>query len=178
MTKEVLVLCQRKSGKVDSTRYSSNNVEELIVPRINEIVQEQLGSDTNIKYLTDMKGTMDGSADYNFSLNSYNLEAKEFISNHIGFYSLIILNTCPFIFMDFKIIYDLLKPGGIMSFTTFPNTGNIFLPEEIITKIEGLFENIGNNLYRKKQSAGSRRRKTRKNKRTYKKRKTYKKRRN
>ena len=163
MTKEVLVLCQRKSGKVESSRYSSNNVEELIVPRINEIVQEQLGSDTNIKYLTDMKGTMDGSADYNFSLNSYNLEAKEFISTHIGFYSLIILNTCPFIIMDFKIIYDLLKPGGIMSFNTFPNTSaNVFLPEEKIRKIDTLFENIGKNLYRKKQSGGSRRRKTRK----------------
>ena len=161
MTKEVLVLCQRKSGKIESRLYSSNDVEELIIPRINEIVQEQLGSDTNIKYLTDMKGTMDGSADYNLTLNSYNLEAKEFISNHIGFYSLIVLNTCPFIFMDFKIIYDLLKPGGIMSFNTFPNTSaNIFLPEEKIREIDTLFENIGKDLYRKKQSAGSRRRKT------------------
>lgn len=173
MTKEVLVLCQRKSGKVDSRRYSSNNVEELIIPRINEIVQEQLGSDTNIKYLTDMKGTIDGSADYKFSLDSYNPEAREFISTHIGFYSLIILNTCPFLYMDFKIIYDLLKPGGIMSFNTFPNTSaNIFLPEEKIREIDTLFENIGKDLYRKKQSAGSRRRKTRKNKRTYKKQKT------
>ena len=173
MTKEVLVLCQRKSGKIESRLYSSNDVEELIVPRINEIVQQQLGSDTNIKYLTDMKGTMDGSADYNFSLDSYNLEAKEFISTHIGFYSLIILNTCPLVYMDFKIIYDLLKPGGIMSFNTFPNTSaNVFLPEEKIREIDTLFENIGKNLYRKKQSAGSRRRKTRKNKRTYKKRKT------
>ena len=180
MTKEVLVLCQRKSGKIESRLYSSNDVEELIIPRINEIVQEQLGSDTNIKYLTDMKGTIDGSADYKFSLDSYsyNLEAKEFISTHIGFYSLIILNTCPFLHMNFKVIYDLLKPGGIMAFTTFPNTSaNFFLPEEKITEINTLFENIGKNLYRKKQSAGSRRRKTRKNKRTYKKRKTYRKRR-
>jgi hypothetical protein len=76
MTKEVLVLCQRKSGKIESSRYSSNNVEELIIPRINEIVQEHLGSDTNIKYLTDMKGNLGGTADYNFSLDSYNLEAK------------------------------------------------------------------------------------------------------
>jgi hypothetical protein len=174
MTKEVLVLCQRKSGKIESRLYSSNDVEELIVPRINEIVQEQLESDTNIKYLTDMKGTIDGSADYKFSLDSYNPEAREFISTHIGFYSLIILNTCPFIYMDFKIIYDLLKPGGIMSFNTFPNTSaNIFLPEEKIREIDTLFENIGKNLYRKKQIAGKKR-KTRKNKRTYKKRKTHK----
>jgi hypothetical protein len=171
MTKEVLVLCQRKSGKIESRLYSSNDVEELIIPRINEIVQEQLGSDTNIKYLSDMKGTIDGSADYKFSLYSSNPEAKEFISNHIGFYSLIILNTCPFLYMDFKIIYDLLKPGGIMSFNTFPNTSaNIFLPEEKITEIDTLFENIGKNLYRKKQSGGKKR-KTYK-KRTYKKRKT------
>jgi len=171
MTKEVLVLCQRKSGKIESRLYSSNDVEELIIPRINEIVQEQLGSDTNIKYLSDMKGTIDGSADYKFSLDSYNPEAREFISTHIGFYSLIILNTCPFLYMDFKIIYDLLKPGGIMSFNTFPNTSaNIFLPEEKITEIDTLFENIGKNLYRKKQSGGKKR-KTYK-KRTYKKRKT------
>ena len=181
MTKEVLVLCQRKSGKIESRLYSSNDVEELIVPRINEIVQQQLGSDTNIKYLTDMKGNMEGSADYKFSLDSYNLEAKEFISTHIGFYSLIILNTCPFLYMDFKIIYDLLKPGGIMSFNTFPNTSaNVFLPEEVIRKIDTLFENIGKNLYRKKQSGGKKP-KTYRKKRTYKtrrKNKTYRKRRN
>jgi hypothetical protein len=181
MTKEVLVLCQRKSGKIESRLYSSNDVEEMIIPRINEIVQQQLGSDTNIKYLTDMKGAIDGSADYKFSLDSYNPEAREFISTHIGFYSLIILNTCPFLYMDFKIIYDLLKPGGIMSFNTFPNTSaNVFLPEEVITKIDTLFENIGKNLYRKKQSGGKKR-KTYRKKRTYKtrrKNKTYRKRRN
>ena len=172
MTKEVLVLCQRKSGQIESRLYSSNNVEEVIIPRINEIVQEQLGSDTNIKYLSDMKGTIDGSADYKFSLYSSNPEAKEFISSHKGFYSLIILNTCPFLYMDFKIIYDLLKPGGIMSFNTFPNTSaNIFLPEEKIREIDNLFENIGKNLYRKKQSAGKKQ-KTYRKKRRYKKRKT------
>ena len=76
MTKEVLVLCQRKSGKIESRLYSSNDVEELIVPRINEIVQQQLGNDTNIKYLTDMKGTIDGSADYKFSLDHIILKQR------------------------------------------------------------------------------------------------------
>jgi hypothetical protein len=77
--------------------------------------------------------------------------------------------------MDFKIIYDLLKPGGIMAFTTFPNTSaNFFLPEEKITEIDTLFENIGKNLYRKKQAGGRKRKTYRKNK-TYRKRRFYKK---
>jgi hypothetical protein len=43
--------------------------------------------------------------------------------------------------------------------------------EEKITEIEGLFENIGNNLYRKRLRGGKKQ-KTYKKKRTYKKRKT------
>jgi len=179
MTKEVLVLCQRKSGEMTYGVDARKDVGEITIPKINEFVQHQLGSDTHIQYLTD-PASLVGDADYKFKLNSNpnNLEAKEFILNHKGYYDLIILNTCPFMYMDFNLIYDLLKPEGIMSFNIFPDTKMITdvikIPEHIITIIETLFENLGDSLYKKKL-VGGRKRKIYKKRKTYRKQKTYKK---
>jgi hypothetical protein len=154
MTKEVLVLCQRKSGKSSSAAYEGD-VKDIVVPKINKLVQEHLGSDVNIEYLTKIT-TIDGETDYNFNLDSYpnNSKAKEFIANHREFYSLIILNTCPFKYIDFKIIYNLLEPEGIMIFTVFPDIVDKNIITKDILNIEDLFENIGTNIYRKKQVGG------------------------
>jgi hypothetical protein len=154
MTKEVLVLCQRKSGKSSSAAYEGD-VKNIVVPKINKLVQEHLGSDAHIEYLTKMS-TNEGESDYNFSLDSYpnNNQAKEFIANHRGFYSLIILNTCPFKYIDFKLIHNLLEPEGIMMFTVFPDIVDKNIITKDILNIEDLFENIGPNIYRKKQVGG------------------------
>jgi hypothetical protein len=117
MTKQVLVLCQRKTGSLYG--YGKTAVEDLIVPQINDLVRRNLGDDVNIEYLTNI-GSNDGSSDYNFILDKFNPPAKDFISNHKGYYSLIILNTCPYFIMDYELIYDLLEPQGIMVFTIFP----------------------------------------------------------
>ncbi len=155
MTKEVLVLCQRKSGISSSTSYEGD-VKDIVIPKINELVREHLGSDVHIEYLTKMAAN-EGESDYNFSLDSYpdNNQAKEFIANHKEFYSLIILNTCPFKYIDYKLIHNLLEPNGIMIFTIFPNIidKNITSFGDSIN-IEDLFENIGPNIYRKKQVGG------------------------
>lgn len=154
MTKEVLVLCQRKSGKSSSAAYEGD-VKDIVVPKINKLVQEHLGSDVNIEYLTKISA-IDGETDYNFNLDTYpdNNQAKEFIANHRGFYSLIILNTCPFKYIDFKLIHNLLEPNGIMIFTIFPNIVDKNIITEDIFNIKDLFENIGTNIYRKKQIGG------------------------
>lgn len=121
MTKNVLVLCQRKIG----LDYSNVNVAVSVIPKINEYVTSLLGSDTKIEYLTDCSGFTceEDSVDYKFNLDSdpTNSEAVEFISTHKEYYSLIILNTCPFPFMDYNAIYELLEPRGIMVMKRYPS---------------------------------------------------------
>jgi hypothetical protein len=116
MAKRVLVLCQRKQG-MDSI--GKSDVKDTVIPKINEYVKKVLGPNTRIEYLTDDKS--DPTVDFNFTLEKGEREADEFISNHRGMYSLIILNTCPFLYMDFELIHSLLHPGGIMVFKVFPN---------------------------------------------------------
>lgn len=124
MSKRVLILCQRKQGM---DKLNRNNVKDSVIPKINEYVEKFLGDNTIIEYLTDDKS--DPTVDYQITLESNNSEADEFISNHRGMYSLIILNTCPFSFMDFGIIHSLLEPEGFMVFKIFPNddTGKDYL---------------------------------------------------
>jgi hypothetical protein len=154
MTKQVLVLCQRKTGSLYG--YGKTAVEDLIVPQINDLVRRNLGDDVNIEYLTNI-GSNDGSSDYNFILDKFNPHAKDFISNHQGYYSLIILNTCPYFLMDYQLIYNLLEPQGIMVFTIFPtisfppnaNALEQLTPEQYETFLT-FFEPQPNSVYIKK----------------------------
>jgi len=113
--KNVLVLCQR------------NRVPGLegVVSNIQLFVDKTIGPGANIEYLTN--SITPNSADYNFELKSSSGDTvvKEFILEHKGHYSLIVLQTCPFHQMDFKLIYDLLKPNGIIAFTAFNNTTSL-----------------------------------------------------
>jgi hypothetical protein len=122
MTKHVLVLCQRKTGTGVSATGVLGRVEDMVVPQINDFVKSKLGEDVTIEYLTNAGGQVDGTADYNLLLNDNpeNKAAVDFIRNHTGYYSLIILNTCPYISMDYQLIYDLLTPDGMMAFTKYP----------------------------------------------------------
>jgi len=113
--KHILVLCQRKASHTDS------NVEK-VSQEINRYVEENFGLNTTIEYLTSGVGDAESfDADYKFALNNDSAEALHFIETHKEYYSVIILNTCPFAFMDYKIIYNLLKPEGIIVFKTFIN---------------------------------------------------------
>jgi len=114
MSKKVLILCQRKQG-LDTVNI--NDVKDTVIPLINEYVENVLGPDTTIEYLTDGD---DPTVEYNFTLDKHNPKAAEFISTHKGTYSLIILNTCPLIYMDYELIYSLLEPNGFMVFQAFP----------------------------------------------------------
>jgi hypothetical protein len=128
MTKHVLVLCQRKTGTGVSATGVLGRVEEMVVPKINDFVKSKLGDDVSIEYLTDGGGqkdaddNTDGTADHNHKLikNSGVDKIDTFIREHTGYYSLIILNTCPYISMDYQLIYDLLTPDGMMAFTKYP----------------------------------------------------------
>jgi hypothetical protein len=117
MTKHVLVLCQRKTGTGVSGR-----VEDTVIRPINDFIKSILSDDVTIEYLTDKDYQCDGTADYELKLNQNpeNEAAVKFIREHTGYYSLIILNTCPYINMDYQLIYNLLTPDGMMAFTKYP----------------------------------------------------------
>jgi hypothetical protein len=108
MTKQVLVLCQRKTGND-----WLGKVEDKIIPSIKNVVENLIGSDYDITYMTYIKDTTDlreiGECDINCKLDGITECSKNFISENKKSFDLIILQTCPFIVMDYGIIYNLLK---------------------------------------------------------------------
>lgn len=52
MSKKVLVLCQRKRGNLYSGNGKYIKVEEVVVPKINNLVNSLLGPDYTIEYLS------------------------------------------------------------------------------------------------------------------------------
>jgi hypothetical protein len=95
---KILVLCQRR------TVYKG---EDLINDDIEKLLDSMgIGSNRTVKYVSPNKG-----ADINIEFGDNEKTKKNFIK---GDYSVIILNTCPFIFMDYKTIYEYLKPDGKM----------------------------------------------------------------
>ncbi len=90
------------------------------MPKITELIQKLLGSETETIYMTAMKDDMSETVDINCYLDGITPCSKEFISKHINSFDLIILQTCPFKFFNFDNIINLLKLTGIIGFTKFP----------------------------------------------------------
>lgn len=175
MTKHVLVLCQRKTGTGVSATGVLGRVEDMVVPQINDFVKSKLGEDVTIEYLTSAGGQVDGTADYNLLLNDNpeNKAAVDFIRNHTGYYSLIILNTCPYISMDYKLISSLLTPDGIMAFTKYPaplfqrkedgSLVDVLHIDSAKEHVADLFEDTGIYYYKKRVSGGNKQKRKSKN---------------
>jgi hypothetical protein len=134
MTQRVLILCQRKS----STLPQDKDKVDKTVDFINTYMGENLGEDVDIEYLTTHANHPDHNvdetnyyADYKFSLNN-NREAISFVAKHKGVYDGIILNTCPLNYLNYAMIYALLKPDGFLLLKTFDEndeTGELGLEE-------------------------------------------------
>lgn len=152
MSNKVLVLCQRKSGM-----HGPRDVSETVVPMINEYVESHFGDDSVIEYLSDVPPIDDDGVDYRFSLDrrAGNHAAAAFIEEHSHYYSLIILNTCPIMLMDFTIIHQLLASNGLMYISGFPKQSDfvianrVYNGEEKMAAARHLFDTIGLNLYKK-----------------------------
>jgi hypothetical protein len=118
MTKKVLVLCQRKSG----THYGTN-IEHEVVPKIKAMAEQIMHTkDFSIEFLSDQAGHEEGEVDIKGTLKSGTDFSSQFLSKTKaeGKYDLIVLNTCPFQFMDYKLIHQLLKKDAIMVFAAYP----------------------------------------------------------
>jgi hypothetical protein len=117
MSKKVLVLCQRKYG-LDSLGV---NVKDNVVPKIMDTATQILGdSDFSVEYMSDCRGFSDSDCDVDYKMTLGSQESEEFIGTNKGTYALIILNTCPFVQMNYGLIHELLEPGGKMLFSIFP----------------------------------------------------------
>ena len=113
----VLVLCQRKIGSY------TEPVHPIIISNLDNYIKG-IYPDANIKYLTNgYSGNFHGNADYKMTLKTDNKDAQLFTKQYNKFFDLIILNTCPFIHMDYNIIHKLLKDNGRMIFTASAQFG-------------------------------------------------------
>jgi hypothetical protein len=125
-TSRVLVLCQRTHGPAEGF-----NVEETIIPTLEDIIKNHLhkmtGSDkTIIEYMSSFDSSEPrNKATFNikFKDSEKNPEVKEFVDNHLNFYDLIVLQTCPFKFIDLTLINSILKQNGHVICTTIYDDG-------------------------------------------------------
>jgi len=186
--KKVLVLCQRKSGNISYTKNGNKTktkIENNFLPEINKKISSIFGKEEyKIEYLSsypildaDKVGdTPNGEIDIEGHLTDkepilkfkndigepITMMVREFINDNKKSYDLILLNTCPFMLMNFKMIYDLLKDHGLMVFTAYNPLSKNNLPTTIHFD-KSLFDIIkekssGNTLIFKKRITGGKNR--------------------
>jgi hypothetical protein len=117
--KKILVLCQRKTGENITPTKEVYKIEDVIIPRINQLVNDLLGEDTTIIYMS--VPSAPGTVDIDCHLDSITQCSKDFILQHGNSFDLILLQTCPFLSMDFSILYNLLKPSGMIGLIRYPS---------------------------------------------------------
>jgi hypothetical protein len=118
--KKVLVLCQRKTGLTST----GSLVEKTITPEINKHIYKLMGTNTTIIYLTKITTENPGTADYDCLLQRDSPCTTNFIAEHGNSFDLIILQTCPFIYIHYDVIHSLLKPDGYLGLMVVPNNWN------------------------------------------------------
>lgn len=139
--KSVLVICQRKQGFTGEI-----NIEDHLIPKLEKIIKKFLIEKTDddnvdIKYMTELDSDPNNKADYNIELLDFNPEAIKFCEQHSEFYDLIVLQTCPFQYMDYNLIKNILKKGGYVIFVAVQATGEIStLNKYIITNLPKMFK--------------------------------------
>ena len=125
---KVLVLCQRKEGFTDK----KISITDHLIPTLEQIIKtflkEKMGNDTidiDIKYMVDLDSAKkEDKSDFNMVLNNHSRKGKEFRDQHLEFYDLVVLQTCPFIYMDMKMVADILKDKGYLICTSVQIDGS------------------------------------------------------
>lgn len=105
MAKKVLVLCQRRTEGISG--------RVLIDPQIQTLLNILLGKEVEreIQYVSPSPG-----ADIVGEFGNNEFTRTNFKEND---YAAIILNTCPFIIIDFGIVYKYLKPDGVLVLSNY-----------------------------------------------------------
>uniref|UniRef100_A0A6C0LB36 Methyltransferase n=1 Tax=viral metagenome TaxID=1070528 RepID=A0A6C0LB36_9ZZZZ len=115
---KVLVLCQRKNGKSGSF-----DVEDTTVPLIHIMLDHFFpGQEYSVEYMSAMATVehSEESVDYAFNLKHNEPKAIEFVQTHLKYYSLVLLNTCPFLGMNYEMIKEIMTDNGRLVASAFP----------------------------------------------------------
>jgi len=111
---KVLVLCQRKSDE---------NGPSTTVPLIHMMLDYFFpGQEYEVEYMSSMASVAysEDSVDYAFNLREYEPKSMEFVQDHAKYYSLVLMNTCPFLGMNYDMIEKILKDDGRLVASAFP----------------------------------------------------------
>uniref|UniRef100_A0A6C0H3M6 Uncharacterized protein n=1 Tax=viral metagenome TaxID=1070528 RepID=A0A6C0H3M6_9ZZZZ len=136
--KQVLVLCQRSEGFNEKI-----SIKDRLIPTLEKIIntflKEKIGNDiADIKYMVDLDPTKkQDKADFNMVLANHSKKGRAFRDQHLDFYDLVVLQTCPFLYMDMKMVNDILKDYGYLICTTVLLNGksNKIILEPLVKKI-------------------------------------------
>jgi hypothetical protein len=125
MVHRVLVLCQRKSSEGPSRTYVSSQVKGI------QAYIDSFLPNAKIEYLTTISKegkAVKNDADHTFTFTATKsaypenfAKTKKFTKHRSGKYSMILLHTCPFAYLQDSIplLAKLLKPFGKLVLTTY-----------------------------------------------------------
>ena len=143
--KKLLVMCQRRTGTMGMGVYTVDRVEDIIVPKINLLIRNLFDNDNvSIIYLSSIKPS-EGTVDVNCELDGVTPCSRRFIIENRNSFDLIILQTCPFIWMDYHILHSLLKPNGMLGATSVP--GEILFQDRKYSYLTSIIQHIPQELF-------------------------------
>jgi len=145
---KVLILCQRRKGPMPPGEEGTvedveipellefirlffllhNNDENYFdthpIPKI-EYVSSKMWNDPRLTETLHGKTVLPGRVDHQLNLSKEFPGALEFVEKHKEQYSLIVLQQCPLIHMEYDLINTLLLKNGRMAFMRSPNFAEI-----------------------------------------------------
>jgi len=157
---KVLILCQRRKGPMPPGE--EGTVEDIEIPELLEFIRvffilhnnDENYFDTHpipkIEYLSSKmwhddsltetlygNPVLPGRVDYQLNLAREFPGALEFVEKNKGQYSLIILQQCPLIHMEYDLISELLKEDGRMAFMRSPDFNKIidFMKNTVLSNV-------------------------------------------
>ena len=109
---KILVMCQRKAGRCYE---STQTVEDTIVPIIEQYLSNYLHTrDYKIDYLSQLEDAEpDDKVDFNIEVDN-NPQFTDFLKEKAKYYSIIVLNKCPYRFINFDYVSQLLCNNGVV----------------------------------------------------------------
>ena len=111
-----MILCQRK--KIISGSFEEISTQQKINLDLEALITIFLQTKSvNIEYMVDNE-----QSDFNMLLDKAKPEAETFVKEHLNFYDLIVLQTCPDEMMDLEYISDILKNEGHIIITKLNST--------------------------------------------------------
>lgn len=162
--KKVLILCQRKSGSVVKFNSVSKSqkvvdIQTSVVEPLEQYITTLFPPHTLFQFdymsdLADYPFDIENKVDYNMTLERSDFRAKQFINKNNKSYDVVVLNTCPYIAMNYEVISSILVDNGLLIFTILPK--QLFLSknkeiDSLNNKINDYFTKIDNSyIYRKK----------------------------